>query len=647
MGEVAREFPISKSRAAGGMQSATRRSLHELAPPKGFGIANHLAPFRIGQWLRRVFTALALLCGSHAAFAQQPGVVLDLESRTMEKGEAIAVRLICTNIGVPLAPEAVVPGGLELKLLSSTPSSNSSIRIINGRRSQTSSYTFSMQLTAISEGTHTLGPITVEAGGATYQTEPVQIVVQKTTAHLGAEGDKYLFAKIDVSPRSLYVSEFAVATLTIGIRKVRINGRVYQVDLLRKVLNQSRSQFSVFAEGDVRQSERQIVDSKGVSHWYEIFHVTKRVRAEQVGTLSIGPVFLKADYPTKLRRGFFGGYDVAQHRRETARAEAILVEVKVAPDDGRPEDYTGAIGRYLMSVSAKPKRVEQGKPVTLTISIAGTPLDGLAGPDLTKQPELASRFDFTKDELVGDKEGDAKLFRRAVFPKQLGEQTIPPIRWSYFDPRKGQYVSLNSDPIAIMVDQPSTRSGSISLTENTPTGPKAASLTVLTGGISPNYINAEEVLANQSFALTVPWLSTIVLGPLAWMIVVLTSRHRSRLRSDAGFARRRRANRKARKRIHKAISNGRFGEPVYVVGEALTGYVSDRCGLGEGTLTSGEVHSLLTSRGVDDALVSKITEFLRSCDAARYAPNTTEAESARRVALQALNWISQLERAMR
>jgi hypothetical protein len=324
-----------------------------------------------------------------------------------------------------------------------------------------------------------------------------------------------------------------------------------------------------------------------------------------------------------------------------------MVDVKAAPNDGRPDDYTGAIGRFIMSVSAKPTRVEQGKPVTLTISIAGTPLDGLAGPDLTKQPELASRFDFTKDELVGDKEGGAKVFRRAVFPKQLGEQTIPPMRWSYFDPRKGQYVSLSSDPIAIVVDQPSTRSRSISLTENAPAGPEAVSLTVLTGGISPNYISAEEVLADQSFVLTVPWSSTIVLGPLAWISVVLTSRHRLRLRRDVGFARRRRAGRKARKRIKRATSKGRFGEPVYVVGEAITGYVSDRCGLGEGTLTPAEVHVLLTSHGVDDALISEITEFLRSCDAARYAADTTEVELARDVASSALDWIKQLERGMR
>ena len=168
----------------------------------------------------RVLAALVTVAAASIAAAQEPGCELQLETQTLELGEAITVNLTCTNTAAPASPPRLtLPDGLDLKLLSSSPSASSFTQIINGRRSRRSTYTYALRLTAVREGRYTLGPIAVTAGGRTYHTKPVSVVVRATDASSVAQGDRYMFADLEVGPRSLYVTETFEATLTFGIRK--------------------------------------------------------------------------------------------------------------------------------------------------------------------------------------------------------------------------------------------------------------------------------------------------------------------------------------------------------------------------------------------------------------------------------------------
>ncbi len=578
------------------------------------------------------------------AMAQDPQVRLELPTNFLEVGETINVQLACINTGKPDTPQTDIPDGLSLKLVNSTPSMSSFTEIINGRRSQRLTYTYVLQLSAQRVGTYMLGPISVGASGRSYQSQAERIVVRRTVQSNKPQADRIIYASVEAHPRSLYVTETVSATLTFGIRKVVIGGRSIAMDLLRQVLDLRSSQLSVFQNGQATTSERWLTDSNGQRHRYTIYRVTKTIRTEEAGELLIGPVFFVANYPTAVRRGFFGRNEVSMSRREVARAEAIVIEVKSPPEKGRPADYTGAIGRFNLRVTAKPTRVEQGQPITLTISLSGSSMDGVAGPDLAKQPQLASRFDFTKDELVGDVEGRAKVFRRAVFPKQVGEQTIPPISWSHFDPRAEAYVTLTSDPIAISVDPPPDDGTTVFTAEAPEAASKGTALTVLTGGISPNFTDAEAVLANQAFALTPPWLTSLLAAPMIWMVVALTTRHRARLKTDSSFARRSGASRRAHRSIKLAIRGAGDHEQLHGLAEAMTNYVADRFGLGSGTLTPSEVRTTLASHRFSEAVAAQIVEFLENCDASRYAPGAGEDVSPKQYATRVRTWIKKIEK---
>lgn len=590
-------------------------------------------------WMMVMFPFTAI------AAAQQPGIELKLDARTLEPGEAVDIQLVCTNTGMPGTPQAVLPNGLQLEVVNATPSVFSQRSYVNGQWSQSNTYTYALRLTALRAGTYTLGPVSVTADGKNYQTNPMTIDVRASEISSRPQGDRYLFAEIAVEPTSLYVSQTYKATLTIGIRKVEINGRLVDMELLR-IVDGNASQLSIFPRSGWTTSEVLLPDSAGQQHRYALFRVAPTVRAEEVGETLVGPVFLKANYPTAVRQGIFG-QEVSRSRPETARAEAVRVEVKSPPETGRPADFTGAIGQYTLSVDARPTRVEQGQPITLTISIRGLPLEGIAGPNLSRQPELASRFDFSRDELTGDMETGAKVFRQAIFPKQQGDQTIPVLIWSFFDPVRASYQTLKSSPVPIIVEPPTANAATLSLIKGQPPADESTQLIALPGGISPNYIDADAALTDQRFRLT--FLSILILGaaPSTFLMALLTLRHRERLRGDKSFARRRRALRNADALIRRAQNDGQPDDQLQSLAKALTEYVADRFDLPAEALTAEEVRSALASRLTDQSIIHEVHDFLEMCDAARYAPQGYTSASALKAATDVGGWIRRIEKTAR
>ncbi len=592
----------------------------------------------------KLILVFMLSCGAIAQ-AQGAGVTLLLPTSTIEVGEVINVQIICTDTGEPSAPAGNIPQGLNLQLTNATPALFQQQTIVNGRRTSETRYTFHLRLSATEPGVYTLGPFSIDGNGATHQSNAVRVTVRKPRADTSPRGDRFVFVEVTASPRTLYVTESYTATLTIGIRKVVINGREHTMDMLRQVLDLGASEISIFAGGQANRSEQWLRDSSGERHKYEVFRVTRQIRAEHSGPILVGPIFLKANYPTAVRRGFFGRSEISRQRKETARADAISIRVLDPPLADRPPDFTGAIGRYTMNVSVKPTRIEKGQPVTLTVAIKGRPIDGVAGPDLSANAELTSRFDFTSDELVGDVEGGVKKFRRAIFPRQAGEQTIPAITWSYFDTAREQYQTLTSDPINIVVDAPAHADGELTLLDNKGRDAEATTLTLLSGGIMPNYVDPDAVLTDHSMTVRNTWVAVaLALPPLLCLGVTLGARRHNRMRSDVGFARASKAATSANRAIKRSLALATPTDQLRGLAQALGGYISDRFNVGQGQLTPAECREVLHERGFDDATIKPMTSFLEQCDALRYAPAAAESISPGEAANDVRQWLRVLER---
>ncbi|MBI1826517.1 MAG: BatD family protein [Planctomycetes bacterium] len=583
-----------------------------------------------------------MILGASLAAGQDVRVELQLDSTNLEIGEAVNGQLTCTNTGQPEAPQFTLPDGLDVQF-SSTPSQSTMMSIVNGQTSQRTTYTLPVRVVGKKEGSYTFGPVTVTSEGKSFQTKPISITVRTPTPTAESEGDKLVFVRVRVEPRLLYVTQSYDATLTIGIRKVEIDGKIREVRSLLQFVDARSSGLSVFGP-QFSQSNVTLTDSAGRPHQYVLYSDSKQIRAEQIGETNVGPVFIKVDYPTALGRDFFGDSTVTRSTKVTARAESVIVKVKGPPTESRPADFRGAVGHYTMQVTAKPTRVEQGKPVTISVALRGDPIEGIGGPDLARIQELTSRFDFTAEEPPADAEGDSKIFRKAIFPKQLGEQTIPALSWSYFDPNKEHYVTLHSDPIVIMVDP--AAAGSVSL--EVPSATSIPSTTKLTAvsGLSPNCTDVDALLADSGFGIH---NSILVAGfavpPIVFLASLLISSRARRLRNDPLLARRHGARQSARSRIAKARLMNDPRQAYEELSEAIVGYLSDHFGLARGELTPIEARDLLVRHELNGALGDEIVRFLEDTDAVRYSGRmTTGTESVAAAADQVNRWIREIER---
>ncbi len=579
---------------------------------------------------RLIVTAILLaVCPAPAAEAQSAPSTVEWQigSRTYQVGEPFELRLVCTNLDRPQPPQIPAIDGLEIQLLSPAPQHFSSTSIAHGRVSKETTDTYIYRALGGTAGEFTIPAVDVPARGKSLKTTPLAVRIVPAPEESDNLGDRYLYASLVVDAESVYVTETVTATLRLGIRKLTVNGREADVDLWRNVASSGTASLSVFAGVEPSVTTAAMIDSNGDRHTYQVYRFDATIRADEAGPMLIGPVFVAWNYPTEVRarRDFFSmagqRLEVVRSQHTRTQADAVTINVKAPPTEGQPRSYNGAIGRYKLDVDVKPDTVELGQPVTLNVTVRGRPLDGVAGPDLTRQPDLVSRFDFRRDEIVGELSDGSKTFRQAIFPKQEGRQTIPPIEWSYFDTRSEQYVTLTSDPLSLNV-LPSKAAPSQMLLLDAPDARKngGESLTLVHGGgLSPNYVDPALVLASHPFVLGWPAAATLIAPPLLLAALVVTRRKHIRLKSDDAYRRRRHARRNAIARLTEAAARVHAQAQAVGVADALRGFIADRFNLPSGALTAEDARRTLAEAGLAPALVGEITAFLDACDAAQYA----------------------------
>jgi len=153
----------------------------------------------------------------------------------------------------------------------------------------------------------------------------------------------------------------------------------------------------------------------------------------------------------------------AQGREQevTLRGEPRTVRVKALPAEGRPADFAGAVGRFRIDASATPTTVAAGEPLTLTTTLTGegnfARVQAPAFPETAGWKSYPAKGEFAPADASGG-EG-RKTFTRPLIPRGGDVTEIPPVRFSYFDPERAEYVTLETQPIPVTVTGAPTPAG--------------------------------------------------------------------------------------------------------------------------------------------------------------------------------------------
>jgi len=203
----------------------------------------------------------------------------------------------------------------------------------------------------------------------------------------------------------------------------------------------------------------------------------------------------------------------SREERFVVRAESAQLVVKALPDDGRPQDYTGAVGVLRASVRLDASTARVGDPLVLTMRVGGT-----GNVKLLPRPVLEVSWASTvpgTERVSVDTSGafvrGYKEFDWILTPTQAGQVELPMLRYSYFDPYRGEYAYAETAPSALSVNDGTLATAAES--DNVSVVPLRVWRGVSTSS-----------LAERLSAWRLPLIVVLLLAPLPWLVLALGSR---------------------------------------------------------------------------------------------------------------------------
>jgi hypothetical protein len=143
----------------------------------------------------------------------------------------------------------------------------------------------------------------------------------------------------------------------------------------------------------------------------------------------------------------------SREESHVVEAESTTLVVKALPADGRPPDFSGAVGVLKSTVRLDTTTARVGDPLVLTLRVQGTGNVKLL-PRPTLEIEWASLVPST-ERLQVDTSGvlvkGVKEFDWILTPSREGAVTTPTINYSYFNPYTRKYEVAEAAPVTLTV----------------------------------------------------------------------------------------------------------------------------------------------------------------------------------------------------
>ncbi len=582
--------------------------------------------------VRSALSAVALLVLATAARAAITAqATLDPPRVAVGEPSDLAVEVRGTQSAT--APKLPAVDGLTFRYVGPA----TQLSIVNGQTS--ASVTHHFAVTAQREGTFTIGPITVQADGQSVQTGNVVLqVAARAGAGAAPAGSDPLILDLRASRTTVYLHERLPFTLALRIDDVRVADMQYpQVP---------GDGFSV--EAFPQPSQRQETRNGAAIQVVEFQGALTPLRA---GSVSVGPATVSVTTLSERaagRHGFFFGGPVRQVRE--VASQPLVLDVLPLPENGKPADFSGAVGRFTLDSKAAPLQLAAGDPVTLTYSLRGEgDLSSAAPPALVGSDALRVYPVQSVATPAGSPAG-TRIFEQVVIPQRPGTVRLPAPRFSFFDPEARAYRVAAAQPITLTVraapagattPQIVGAPGSRATRPAEPVGRDIVFIKDTPGALAPP--GAHRWRSPAFWALQ-------MLPVLVWLGAMLIDRRRRRLGTDVRYARFTQAGRAVRAALGEAraaLATGNAAVFYDRVARALGDYLAAKLDLPPGGVTPDEMSARLQGARLPDGVADELRAFLASCEEVRFAPSAAGDGDMRRTLARAESLVRALERSRR
>ena len=356
------------------------------------------------------------------------------------------------------APE--IDGG-RLRYVGVSPSTSTSISIVNGKMSRTREvkFIFRYELLPLRRGVLRVPEFEVSQGTISRQSRGIQLEVAAVPRNDGIalslevpEGPIFVGQKVPIA------IEFR---LDLDTRRDLVN---YSIEVPLFNLPSLRFMDAPLADADtnlVIETNAGTLRLPAVSKEMRIGgREVLVVRAERtLIALSDEPIQADAasvfvEQGTRYRQDLFNQRHATASQKFMATDRPVEIEVADVPRAGRPPSFAGAIGEgFTLEVTADRSVVQIGEPIQLNFHLRGNgdltsarlpelDAEGLFDPNLFRLPE---------EPPAGIVDEDGKHFEATLRVLDAEVREIPALSYSWFDAESRAFETTHSRPIALSV----------------------------------------------------------------------------------------------------------------------------------------------------------------------------------------------------
>ena len=516
---------------------------------------------------------------------------------------------------------------------------STSIQIVNGKRTESSQTTYSYILRPLKTGKFTLAQASakvkgneiysnhhtievVSSGSSSGQSsQPSQSSqsqsVNKQTQQ-GTISDSDLFLRLSLNRSDVVVGEPVIATI-----------KLYQRVNIAGFEGVSFPSFDGFWSQEIEAPSN--IEFQRETYDGQIYNaaVLRKflIIPQHQGKLKIDPAELVCLVSVRVSSGgnsiFDGFFD--EYRNVRKKVQTVPVTVNVSPlPAGAPASFGGGVGEFSISASVSKDSLKTHEAASLVVTVSGKGnVSLLEAPKVSFPPDMEV-YDtkVTSNMAPGGMSGTRK-YEFPFIPRSHGDFVIEPIKYSYYDVNQKRYVTLETQPIDLVVLK-----GNESGSSATVIAPDTSQKGVKNLDSDIRYINVKDPLLTAKGHFFVGsglfWTIVLLLVAAAAILWALLRRMAAR-KADVAGMKNRKATKMALKRLQLAgtfLKQNLYTAFYEELHKALLGFISDKLTIPVAELSKDRIYEALKEGSVPEEYINTFIGILDACEFARYSPST-------------------------
>lgn len=544
-------------------------------------------------------------------------------------------------------------------LMGPSRSQQSSIQIINGKRTSNSSTAFTYILLAGNPGTYTIPAASVEVNGEKVFSNAISIKVlpqDQTSGNSGNNGggsassSRSQAAGSRISANDLFITATASKTTVHEQEAILLTYKVYTVVNLRQLYGKMPD-LKGFHTQEVELPQQKtftLEHYKGRNYnttvWSQYVLFPQQTGKLEIPSITFDGVVAQQTISDDPFDAFFNGGGYVEVKKKITTPKVVI---NVQPLPAKPAGFSGAVGEFKLASSINATDVKTNDAV-IKLTLSGTGNMKLIGTPEVKfpqdfeiyDPKVTDDYKLTNSGLTG-----TKTFEYLAIPRHAGNFTIPAIEFTYFDLKSNSYKTLKTGAYNLKVAKGQGNADQV-ISDFT----NKESVKMLGKDIRFIKLGDSSLRPKGDFFFgTVGYYLCYLIPLLLFVVFAVIYRQKALENANVAKVKTKKANKVATRRMKlagKLLAENKKNEFYDEVLKALWGYISDKLSIPVSQLSKVNIEAELTNYGVQEALIAEFIGVLNECEYARYAPGN-ENEAMDKVYSASVEVISKMENSIK